>query len=86
MPETSKTRLRRISPVETIEETEIGDHQNGKHTILSQRDFEYITNKIKNKVSGRPKDAELRQQGSSKTNWKHLLENRLPNWIESMPL
>ena len=62
MPERSqKRKLRSDQSTSQIDE-EVASSTNDKNTLLSDRDFEDISNKIKNKISKRLKDTELNQR------------------------
>ena len=56
MPERSqKRKLRSDQSTSQIDE-EVASSTNDENTLLSDRDFEDISNKIENKISKRPKD------------------------------
>ena len=62
MPEKSqKRKLRSDQSTSQIDE-EIASSTNDENTLLSDRDFEDISNKIENKISKRLKDTELNQR------------------------
>ena len=62
MPEKSqKRKLRSDQSTSQIDE-EIASSTNDENTLRSDRDFEDISNKIKNKISKRLKDTELNQR------------------------
>ena len=62
MPERSqKRKLRSEQSTSQIDE-EVASSTNDENTLLSDRDFEDISNKIENKISKRLKDTELNQR------------------------
>ena len=62
MPERSqKRKLRSDQSTSQIDE-EVASSTNDENTLLSDRDFEDISNKIENKISKRLKDTELNQR------------------------
>ena len=62
MPEKSqKRKLRSDQSTSQIDE-EIASSTNDENTLLSDRDFEDISNKIENRISKRLKDTELNQR------------------------
>ena len=61
MPERSqKRKLRSDQSTSQIDE-EVASSTNDENTLLSDRDFEDISNKIENKISKRLRDTELNQ-------------------------
>ena len=78
MPEKSqKRKLRSDQSTSQIDE-EIASSTNDENTLLSDRDFEDISNKIENKISKRLKDTELNQREILK-----LIEN-LSSKVDNM--
>ena len=62
MPERSqKRKLRSDQSTSQIDE-EVASSTNDENTLLSDRDFEDISNKIENKISKRLRDTELNQR------------------------
>ena len=62
MPERSqKRKLRSDQSTSQIDE-EVASSANDENTLLSDRDFEDISNKIENKISKRLRDTELNQR------------------------
>ena len=62
MPERSqKRKLRNDQSTSQVDE-EVASSTNDENTLLSDRDFEDISNKIENKISKRLKDTELNQR------------------------
>ena len=62
MPERSQKRKFRSDQSTSQIDEEVASSTNDENTLLSDRDFEDISNKIENKVSKRLRDTELNQR------------------------
>ena len=62
MPERSQKRKLRSDQSTSQVDEEVASSTNDENTLLSDRDFEDISNKIENKISKRLKDTELNQR------------------------
>ena len=62
MPGRSKKRKLRSDQSTSQTDEDVASSANDENTLLSDRDFEDITNKIENKISKRLRDTELNQR------------------------
>ena len=62
MPERSQKRKLRSDQSTSQVDEEVASSTNDENTLLSDRDFEDISNKIENKISKRLRDTELNQR------------------------
>ena len=62
MPGRSKKRKLRSDQSTSQTDADVASSANDENTLLSDRDFEDITNKIENKISKRLRDTELNQR------------------------